>query len=295
MTTNTRPALPVGCTGRNFSLAAITLLWVVAAFGQGPYAEPPMALPDVRITVGRTPQSPWRLALDIEAQSLRVTHAGYPSLAFEIDADGPEDDNHYEGITLVLGETRCEGRLYGNTVSVFSPDHDAGRTEKVQVDALDKHLRVRFEGGSYRQLSPGGPDLPVYFEASFFMDGSNRLNAVFNGLYYLFPTASGSRVFLTSLGQEVTREFHPDTHKAYEYFEQVVKVEVEDPVYGNFKLEGLVERLQLHAHGAANTDLFEIDLDHSYKDRGQKEVLLRFLLTTPLDPAPVDEETNPEG
>ncbi|MCW5963540.1 MAG: hypothetical protein KIT83_05830 [Bryobacterales bacterium] len=293
MAINTRPELLFSSAGLRFIFAALTLVGVVAGWAQGPYAEPPIALPDVRITVGRTLQSPWRVALDTEAQSLRVTHAGYPSLAFEIDADGPEDDKHYEGITLVVGETRCEGPLYGNTVSVFSPNHDAGRTERVQVDALDKYLRVRFEGGSYRELSPGGPDLPVYFEASFFVDGSNRLNAVFNGLYYLFPTASGSRVFLTSRGQEVTREFHPDTHKGYEYFEQVVKVEVEDRVYGDFKLEGLVERLQLHAHGAANTELFEIDLDHSFKDRGQKEVLLRFLLAAPLNPALADAAAKP--
>lgn len=258
--------------------------WVMA---QGPYSEAPSHEPPVQITVGRTPASPWHLEVDTVDQSVRVSHRSYPELSIEIDADGPEDDQRFEGITFIRNGLRMEGKLYNHTVPFLSPDHDAGRTEKLRVEALDVHLRIRFEGGTYRRLSAAGPDSPVFFEASFFLDKEHRLNGVFNGLYYLFPTASGSRVIVTSRHQEVAREFHPATHKRFEYFEEVLRVETEDPRFGTFHLEGLVQRLQLHSHGGQNGELFEIDLDHAFKDRGQKEVLLRFLLAAPFTNAPV--------
>lgn len=249
---------------------------------QGPYAKTPPALPQVTLSVGRTPDSPWHVRVDTEVNRLFVSHNLYPALAMEIDADGPERDGGYEGITLSVDGLRFEGKLYGNTVGFLSPDHDAGRTERVSVQALDEHLRVRFEGGSYRRLSPAGPDEPVYFEAAFFVDKERRLNAVLNGLYYLFPSMAGTLVMMQTRGGESSRAYEETSVKGYEYFEQVLRVEVEDARFGQFRLEGLIERMQLHVHGAANADIIEIDLDHTYKDRGQKEVLLRFLLLKPL-------------
>ncbi len=276
-----------------FSASVMVAQCCMLLLAQGPYAEPPLAVPPVLITIGTTPGSPWVVQPDVKQQQLRVTHQGYPQLVFEIDADGPEDDGRYEGITLVREGVRYEGRLYGNRVSFLSPDHDAGRTTHLSVKALDKHLIVRFEGGSFRKLSIGGPDSAVTFEATFFFDSQHRLGAVLNGLYYVFPSATNTRVILSSRSEEVSRFVNPQTYKRYEYFEQVTKVDVEDALYGHFQLEGLVERLQLHTHGNKNADVFELDLDHSYKDRGQKEVLLRFLLATPFVPAPVGAGTNP--
>jgi hypothetical protein len=264
--------------------AALVFGTAAKARGQGPYSVPRAAEPQVEISVGRTAGSPWRLTVDPAEQRVMVRHTRYPGLEMDIDADGPEDDRRYEGITVVREGNRLEGTLYGNTVPFLSPDHDAGRTRFLRVQALDENLRVRFDGGSYRQLSAVGPDLPVFFEVIFFFDREHRLNGVMNGLYYCFPRASGSRVTVTSRQQEVMREFHPTTKKGYEYFEQIVKVEVKDPVYGDFRLEGLIERLQLESHGGQNAQVFEIDLDHAYKDRGQKEVLLRFQLMAPFTP-----------
>jgi hypothetical protein len=76
-----------------------------------------------------------------------------------------------------------------------------------------------------------------------------------NGLYYLFPSSGGSKVTLWSGLDELSRDVPAQT-TGYEYFERVTRVEVEDRRYGRFRLEGLVERLQLHAHGG-NADVFE--------------------------------------
>lgn len=269
------------------------LLAAMAGFAQGPYAQPPLARPAVSITAGRTAATPWTVELDLEKGSLRATHKDYPKLAFEIDADGPEDDHHYEGITPVFGTERMEGRLYRDTVSFLSPDHDAGRTGRVQLEALDLHLRIRFEGGSYRELNPGGPDEPVFFEAVFWFDKTHRLQVSLNGLYYIFPSATGTRAFVFRRSGQAAREFNAGTPKGYEYFEEVIRVDVEDALHGKFRVDGLIQRMQLHAHGAKNADVFEIDMDHSYKDRGQKEVLTRLQFLEPFETvtAPAKPET----
>jgi hypothetical protein len=263
---------------------AVLLLCAALAGGQSPYDRPPESRPAVWLTVGRTAATPWRLEVDAAGHLIRVTHALLPALSFEVDADGPEDDQRYEGVTLLAGEVLFEGRLYGSTVPFFSTDHDAGRVERVRVEALDEQLRVRFEGGSYRNLSPAGPDAPVFFESVFSLDRQGRLTAFLNGLYYLFPSSGGSHVTLLSGFDEVSRDVPAQT-TGYEYFEHVTRVEVEDPRYGHFRLEGLVERLQLHAHGV-NADVFELDMDHAFKDRGQREVPLQFVLERPLAPGP---------
>ena len=273
-------------SGRLWRLSALLAALLPAGLcsAQGPYSQPPLARPAVSITAGRTPATPWKVVLDLETGSLHATHKRYPALAFDIDADGPEDDHHYEGITPIINSRRLEGRLYNHTVSFLSPDHDAGRTLRVHVEALDLHLRVRFEGGSYRELNPAGPDESVFFEAVFWFDQSHRLQASLNGLYYLFPSSTDARAFLYMRSGHATRQFNSSTPKGYEYFEEVTRVDVEDPLFGAFRLDGLVQRMQLHAHGSANAGVFEIDMDHSYKDRGQRQVLTRLQFFTPFAP-----------
>ncbi len=290
--------MPTGIPMRLLTLAGLiasVFLPVPSLTAQGPYAKAPPVMPQVTLSVGRTAGSPWRLHVDVDANRLSISHDFYPGLGMEIDGDGPEKDGGYEGITLSLDGLRYEGKLYGNRVGFLSPDHDAGRTERVSAQALDEHLRVRFEGGSYRRLSPAGPDEPVHFEAAFHIDKSHHLNVTLNGLYYIFPSAVGTRVMMQTRDGEQTRLYSETTTKGYEYFEQVLRVEVQDPRFGEFRMEGLIERMQLHAHGSTNADVIEIDLDHTYKDRGQKEVLLRLLLVKPLSPADARESGAPAG
>lgn len=280
-----RPATSFWRAGRALLFCLLGLgLWLLTAQAQGPYEKAPEATPQVLITVGKTTQSPWLLDVDAAENRVEVRHRDYAALRLEVDVDGPEQDGRYEGIVLRIGDLRYEGKLYGNVVGFLSPDHDAGRTERLSVKALDTHLRVRFEGGSYRKLSPAGSDDPVFFEAAFFIDKQHRLNAVLNGLYYVFPSADGTKVSMQTRSGETQRNYSAETPKGYEYIEQVLRVEVDDPRLGMYRLEGLIERMQLHAHGQQNADVVEIDLDHTYKDRGQAAVLQRFLLMQPLQP-----------
>jgi hypothetical protein len=261
---------------------AILLAAVAVAAAQGPYDAPPPAAPAVRITTGVVPDSPWTLAVDPGAGKLRVRHKQYPALQMEIDADDHRRDRHYEGVTLIIGGKRLEGVLYGAKVSLLSPDHDAGPTERLEVLAMNPTLKVRFENGSYSRLQEaGGPD-PVYFEAVFSVNKKDQLEARLAGLFYIFPTRRDTSVAIETLSGRADRHVTPQTAKGYEYFEAATRVTVRDSVFGAFTLDAFIQRLQLDVHPLANTDVFELDLDHTFKDRGQRAVIGRFRLEQPL-------------
>jgi hypothetical protein len=232
-------------------------------------------MPRVRLTASATSESPWRLEVQPHGGKILVRHGKIESLALDIDCDDQRRDGRYEGITLVVGGKRLEGKFHGATVSMLSVDHDAGPVTACAVAALDQELRVRLENGALRGLHPAGPDRPVYLEAVFTVDKERKLTVFLNGLYYLFHAVDGTSVKIAGQGERrVTRE----SKKLIEYFERVTEFEVADPGFGVYTYKGLVERLQLQVHEAKETALFEIDFDHAYKDRGQAEIpgVLRF-------------------
>ncbi len=257
-------------------LAVVPLLVAVL---QGPYSAP-AAAPQVRMTISSTPDSPWSIEADARRNKALVRHGSQPALVLDIDCDDHRRDNRYEGITLVLGSRRLEGRYHGSTVSFLSPDHDAGPVAHCAVTAIDGELRVRFDNGSYRRLHPAGPDTPVFFELAAQMDKERRLTLYLNGLYYLFQNRTGTVVRIPGQGE---RRIDGTSKKSIEYFEHVTGFEVEDSVFGAYSFSGLVERLQIQVVEAKETDLFELDFDHAYKDRGQMSVpaVVRFLQPFP--------------
>ena len=262
---------------------SIVFAALASAIAQGPYDKQPPVLPAVKITTGVVPSSPWTMEVDPEAGKIRVGHRKYPRLRMEIDADDHRRDGHYEGVTLILGGKRLEGTLFGSKVSLLSPDHDAGPVDRVEVLAMDPSLKVRFENGSYARLqSAGGPD-PVFFEAVFSVTPRGQLEARLNGLYYVFPNRRETDVAIETLTARVERKIGAATPKSQEYFEGVTKVAVKDSVFGAFTLETFIQRFQLETHAPANADVFELDLDHTFKDRGQRTVLSVFRLETPLE------------
>lgn len=263
-------------------LQTATLL-AAAATAQGPYDKQPPAAPAVKITTGVVPASPWTIEVDPAAGKVRARHRRYVRLQLEIDADDHRRDGHYEGITPIAGGKRMEGTLYGSKVSLLSPDHDAGPAERVEVLAMDPVLKVRFEGGSYGRLHPAGGTDPVFLEALLSVNERHQLEARLNGLYYIFPTRRGATVAIETLAGKFERSIHEPAPKSREYFEGVTKVSVRDSQFGAISLEAFVQRMQLDTHPPDSASVIELDMDHTYKDRGQRAVVGLFRLETPLE------------
>jgi len=60
-------------------------------------------------------------------------------------------------------------------------------------------------------------------------------------------------------------------------------VEIDDSRFGRMELETYVERLQLQVNRQPGVaiELFELDFDHTFKDRGQRRVMSRLSIDLP--------------
>ena len=118
------------------------------------------------------------------------------------------------------------------------------------------------------------------------------------GLQYILLSQDSTRVTITADDQETVRVVsrdpdHPSTlvssdsevieelsdpGKYREYFENVTRVDVEDGRFGAFYLTTFIQRLQIQVgrNESQGVDLFELDLDHTFNDRGQRAVLSRL-------------------
>jgi hypothetical protein len=289
-----------GKSERKVCLAVWVGLWLVGALAR---AQP--AQPEVEVDTFQSVDSPWALEHDVEAHRILARLDGGAEVALEIDYDGPEDDGHLVGVTLVLAGRRLEGAFWGSTAPLIYPqlDPEEHQIERLSIHSEGAALWVRFEGGSYQILDPAGPDEPLMMEASFRRQGQQLVVNLY-GLYYLLPSLGGTRLELSVAGDRLTRTVDPGDEdgtslvldgsqviatvsnaesRHLEYFDRVTRVEIDDARFGQMALETSVERLQLQVSRQPGVDmeLFELDFDHTFKDRGQRRVMSRLSIALP--------------
>jgi len=288
--------------GRRTAKVGLVLLPLLLA-GEAPGAQQPPR--PVEVTVSRHPDSAWTLEHDPRAHRILARLDDGTEVALEIDYDGPADDDHLVGITPIFGKRRLEGAFWGFTAPLIYPqlDPDEHPIERMAVHAEGGVLRVRFEGGTYRILDPAGPEEPLFLEA-IFRRQDQRLVANLYGLYYLLPSQAGTRLDLTAAGEVLTRTIEPggeqgtslvldgspviitvtdEESRHLEYFDRVTRMEIDDHRFGRMQLETYVERLQVQVNRQPGVaiELFELDFDHTFKDRGQRRVMSRLSIDLP--------------
>lgn len=281
-------------------LAALAVLWLAGALAR---AQP--AQPEVEVDTFQSADSPWTLEHDTEAHRILARLDGGAEVALEIDYDGPEDDGHLVGITPIVAGRRLEGAFWDSTAPLIYPqlDPEEHRMERLEVGASGDTLRVRFEGGTYRILDSQGPDEPLFMEAIFRRMGEQLVVNLY-GLYYLLPSQACTRLELTGAGKRMTRtvelggeeegtrvfdgsavitSIRDAESRHLEYFDRVSRVDIDDSRFGRMELETYVDRLQLQVNRPPGVamELFELDFDHTFKDRGQRRVMSRLSLELP--------------
>jgi hypothetical protein len=259
----------------------------------------------VELDIFQGSDSLWALEREPETSRVIARLDSGTEVVLEIDYDGTADDDRFVGITPVLDGKRLEGAFWGSTAPLIYPqlDPEDHATERVEVQAEAGALRVRFEGGTYRILDSTGPDEPLFMEAIFRRRG-DRLEVLLYGLYYLLPSQAGTRLEITTAGQVVARTVEPgedrettlvldgataigevrdQASRHLEYFDRVTRVEIDDTRFGRMEIDTWAERLQLQVNRQAGVsiELFELDFDHTYKDRGQRRVMSRLSVELP--------------
>ncbi|HOO31517.1 MAG TPA: hypothetical protein PLO84_01740 [Thermotogota bacterium] len=266
-------------------LSVLFLTFISAAA----FAEESAAAPQLpAISFQKDATSEWVFDIDMEEYAITFYHPAHPEYVFEIDCDNISDDKHYMGITPIINGVRMESGFFWNTAPFLYPvlDPTEHHIEKISiqsdnaqsdVETKGDYFKVRFEGGSYRLLRPVGGDEPLFMEAAFYF-GEKGLYIFVNGLYYILPTMNNTSITFISRGEEITREVTPESEPILEYFDDVTDIQVNDGVFGKMDIMTYVNRIQFQVHQNSGTTGFELDLDHSFKDRGQKEILSKIFI-----------------
>ena len=270
--------------------------WLVAA-------EPTAQRVEVHLSRGS--DSSWTLEQDSKSRQIVAHLADGAEVALEIDYDGPADDQHLVGITPILSGRRLEGAFWGSMAPLIYPqlDPEEHQIERLTIETEGDTLRVRFEGGTYRILDPEGPDEPLFMEA-LVHQRNDRLEVLLYGLYYLLPSRARTRLEISTAGGASTRRVEPgddgettlvhdgssilsevkdEASRHLEYFDRVIRVDIDDSRFGRMELETYAERLQIQVNRPPGVimELFELDFDHTFKDRGQRRVMSRLSIELP--------------
>lgn len=232
------------------------------------------------VTYSRQARSQWRLTeFDRAANSIVATHL--PSrITLAVDYDGPADDRHAAGVAPDTGCGPMEGEFWGSVTPLFYPilDPAAHVIEDVVVELDGPELRVRMAGGAYDLVAPGAGDEPLFMDATFTVEGRQGLRARTSGLHYVLPSKDPATTVELTLadGSRVRRTFTMASPTGREYVDDVRRVDVSDGRYGDFSWTTDLERLQFDLNSGPLLDVFEIDTDHTLKDRGQRVVTNEF-------------------
>ncbi|WP_068398269.1 hypothetical protein [Kribbia dieselivorans] len=225
------------------------------------------------LTYSREARSPWKIEIDRKSNSMIARHEA--GAALHIDYDDQLDDRRFPGIAPDTGCGVMEGEFWGSLVPLLYPILDPAehQIEDVIVAARRDGLRVRMSGGSYEILKPGGGSEPFFMDALFTMD-DGRLRAKTSGLHYIMPSKDPRTdvVISTADGTVLDRSYTMASRTGREYINDVREVQVADGRYGNFSFTTDIQRLQIDLNSNKLLNTFELDMDHTFKDQGQKVV-----------------------
>ncbi len=219
------------------------------------------------ISVEATSNDIWEVTYSVETAELQFDHKSLP-LSIHIDLDNGLDDGQQVGIYPIINGTTYATEIEKRMVNLIRPTTDAGPIQLVKVGLESESISFLFEGGNYGALNNSADASPV------FMQGSaqvmvDKLQFDLEGLYYVLLPKGQSLVEYTD--GALKESFTVSTDSEFTFYREDVKLlRVRNAFPSDVLMLTDVRRLQFDARpGKPN---FELDFDHSFKDRGQRSV-----------------------
>jgi len=265
----------------------ISFMLVIILFGTSVFAS---STQKCTVCFTEDASSNWIFEINRENGLINFFHNQYPSYQFEIDYDGTEDDKHYIGITPIIDGKRFETNFFYNVAPLFYPvldpwQHDITYVEvksEVANDVENKgdYFKVLFTGDdTYKLLRPvSGQNDKLFMEAAFLFSDKG-LYVFLNGLYYILPSMDNTDISFKANGEWIERNITSESEPSLDYFDFVTEINIDEKKfgeYGKYNILTFINRMQLQVHKNPGTNGFELDLDHSFKDRGQKEIFSKI-------------------
>ncbi|MGI5863230.1 MAG: hypothetical protein ACOX6T_14390 [Myxococcales bacterium] len=235
------------------------------------------------ITVTEHPGAAWQVEQEGAEVVARYEGTG---LALVIDPTNGSVDGRYSGIYVHLDDSPLfAGRYNGTDASVFVPDRPWMSQTQVTVVAERELLIVEMLEGSLSQVpdSHYPSDEPFRWRSTWSLE-TEGLRVASAGLYYVLPSKQSCALTITGEGDVElgTLDIQSDTSPFLRYYEDVRSIEVASADFGSFTIATDAEILQVEVPRFPDTELFELDFDHSFKDRGQTEVHTEMVLPLAL-------------
>jgi hypothetical protein len=168
---------------------------------------------------------------------------------------------------------------------MFVPDRPHLDQTAVAVTAAGPDLIVEMTEGSLAEMTDSQFDSDEPFRwTSTWSIGADGLRLSASGLYYLLVPMD--RCDVTAFGEGGVElgsaHIESDTAPLLRYFEDVRSIEIDSLPLGALSVATDAAVLQVQVTSYPDTSLFELDFDHSFKDRGQIDVHVD--LSLPLTP-----------
>ena len=155
----------------------------------------------------------------------------------------------------------------------------------VTVVAAGSTLSVEMTEGSLAEMvdSQYESDEPFRWTSTWSL-GAEGLRLSASGLYYLLVPMEDCDVTAFGEGGVELGSTHidSDTSPLLRYYEDVRSIEIDSLPLGPLSVATDAAVLQVQVTSYPDTSLFELDFDHSFKDRGQVDVHVD--LSLPLTP-----------
>jgi len=225
------------------------------------------------VTISVSAKGQWRV---LERDSCVVIALANHQTTVLVDWTDQRSDNRHPGVFLTHKGVSFAGK-YGNASAPFFVPDIPETQDSVWVLTTDSSLVLGMQCGTYADIKPSADPqidaLPVVFQAV--IAGQTDLTLELSGLYYVLLPVSGTTLRISCIGGsavDTLRVDRPGT-RIIRYYDNVTSIRAWTREYGEWQIETDARRLQVDIPASsAGTNLFELDFDHSYKDRGQRSV-----------------------
>lgn len=210
----------------------------------------------------------WNVTFDEINYSLSIQHQLH-DFDLDFDLDNTIDDDRAIGLIPTANMTIYHVLADDRQFNFIKPTEDGGTVESIDLSLIGDTVFFKTRGGKYSNLKNSNDTSKVFMNLKVYVSDIGQPTFSIEGLYYIFMHEDGSTIKFES--DEGLQEHTISAGDDFTIYRENVRfLEGIDPLFGRFRLKSDVRRLQFDTRGADGT--FELDFDHSYKDRGQKSV-----------------------
>ena len=219
------------------------------------------------ISVEATSNDIWEVIYSVEIAELQFDHKALP-LSIHLDLDNGLDDGRNVGMYPVIKGTSYATEVEKRMINLIRPTTDAGPIQLVRIGLESESISFLFEGGNYGALNNSEDASPVFMQGNLQVS-DDKLQINLEGLYYVLIPKGQSLVEYTDGALKESFIVSADSEFTF-YREDVKLLRVRNAFPSDVLMLTDVRRLQFDAR--PGTPNFELDFDHSFKDRGQRSV-----------------------